>query len=240
MAGRLTPASVAHVLHGLLDDEPIVVNEAISTAPVVWKHLPRQHGRNALRQSRHLARLVGRRSARHQARQPGDRTVVSIVGDGTFFFSAPSSTYWIAEHYRLPVLTVVLDNGGWNATKRNLEWCTPTARAATTDRLWVNLRQSSDFGGIAAAAGNAWGTIVSDFDRLEDALRQGLEKIAAGTPAVVTVRLAAISAQPEEAAGPPPPPQKGTPRDRHRPSVPEDRHRGGGAPPELLARYRAS
>lgn len=212
LAGRLTPASVAHVLHGLLDDDAIVVNEAISTAPVVWKHLPRQHAGTLYGNRGTSLGWSGGGALGIKLAAP-DRTVVSIVGDGTFFFSAPSSTYWIAEHYRLPVLTVVLDNGGWNATKRNLERLHPDGTAATTDRLWVNLRQSSDFGGIAAAAGNAWGTIVSDFDRLEDALRQGLEKIAAGTPAVVTVRLAAISAQPEDAAPAPAP----APTERHAP-----------------------
>ncbi len=81
---------------------------------------------------------------------------MSIVGDGTFFLAEPASAAWVAHRYGLPVLTVVLDNGGWNATKRNLERLHPQGAAARTDRYWVNLQQSADYGGIAAAAGDAW------------------------------------------------------------------------------------
>ena len=117
---RLTPASVAAALHRLLDEDAIVINEAISEAPTVWKHLPRsrpgsQYGNRGTSLGWSGGGALGIKLA------APDRTVVSIVGDGTFFFSAPSSTYWIARRYGLPVLTVVLDNGGWNATKRNVE-----------------------------------------------------------------------------------------------------------------------
>ena len=46
-----------------------------------------------------------------------ERTVVQIVGDGTFYFSNPQSTLAVSRHYKLPVLTVVLDNSGWAAVK---------------------------------------------------------------------------------------------------------------------------
>lgn len=196
-AGRLTAATVARALHGLLDDEAIVVNEAISAAPAVWKHLPRQlpgtlYGNRGTSLGWSGGGALGVKLA-----APG-RTVVSIVGDGTFFFSAPSSTYWIARQYGLPVLTVVLDNGGWNATKRNLERLHPDGVAARTDRLWVNLQQSADFGGIAAAAGDAWSGLVTDISELDEVLRTGLAKTAEGVSAVVTVRMHAISDQASE------------------------------------------
>lgn len=38
--------------------------------------------------------------------------VCQIVGDGTFLFSVPSSVYWISHRYKLPVLTIVLNNKG--------------------------------------------------------------------------------------------------------------------------------
>jgi acetolactate synthase I/II/III large subunit len=194
---RLTPASVAHVLHGLLEDEDVVINEAISAAPTVWKHLPRElpgtlYGNRGTSLGWSGGGALGVKLAHPE------RRVVSVVGDGTFFFSVPSSTYWIAHHYGLPVLTVVLDNGGWNATKRNLERLHPDGAAARGDRLWVNLQQSSDYGGIAEAAGHAWGAIVTEFSELASALQQGLARVTAGTSAVVTVRLDPISSQPGE------------------------------------------
>ena len=196
-AKRLTPASVARVLSGLLDEETIVINEAISEAPTVWKHLPRQKpGTIYGNRGTSLGWSGGGALGVKLAAQ--DRTVVSIVGDGTFFLSVPSSTYWIADRYGIPLLTVVLDNGGWNATKRNLKRQHQGQMADQTDRYWVNLQQSADFPGIAAAAGNAWGVTVTDFDELESALRNGLAKVADAIPAVVSVQLEPISRQPED------------------------------------------
>ena len=196
-AGKLTPASVSHVLAGLIDENTIVVNEAISEAPTVWKHLPRRrpgtvYGNRGTSLGWSGGGALGVKLA------SGDRTVVSIVGDGTFFFSVPSSTYWIADRYGIPLLTVVLDNGGWNATKRNLKLQHEGQSADRSDRYWVNLQQSADFPAIAAAAGNAWGETVTEFNALEGALRTGLTKVAEGTPAVVSVRLEAISRQQED------------------------------------------
>ena len=38
--------------------------------------------------------------------------VCQVVGDGCFMCSAPSSAAWVARKYEIPVLTVVLNNGG--------------------------------------------------------------------------------------------------------------------------------
>lgn len=40
------------------------------------------------------------------------RFVCHIVSDGTFLFSVPGSVYWISQRYKLPVLTIVLNNQG--------------------------------------------------------------------------------------------------------------------------------
>ena len=38
--------------------------------------------------------------------------VCQIVGDGTFLFSVPGSVYWISQRYKIPILTIVLNNEG--------------------------------------------------------------------------------------------------------------------------------
>lgn len=193
-SGRLSPVLVARTLAELLDDDAIVLNEAISVAPVVWRHLPR-HRPGTLFGNRGTSLGWSGGGALGVKLAARDRTVVSIVGDGTYFLSEPAAAAWIAERYGLPVLTVVLDNGGWNATKRNLERLHPDGVAARSDRRWVNLAQSADFGGIAAAAGGAWSAVVDTADALAPALRDGLAHVAAGRGAVVTVRLEPISHQ---------------------------------------------
>ncbi len=42
----------------------------------------------------------------------GKKFVCQIVGDGTFLFSVPASVYWISQRYKIPILTIVLNNKG--------------------------------------------------------------------------------------------------------------------------------
>jgi thiamine pyrophosphate-dependent acetolactate synthase large subunit-like protein len=45
----------------------------------------------------------------------GDRPkkmVIQIVGDGSFMFSIPGSAFWISHRYKIPILTIVLNNRG--------------------------------------------------------------------------------------------------------------------------------
>ncbi|KAK4893666.1 hypothetical protein LTR28_002136, partial [Elasticomyces elasticus] len=48
------------------------------------------------------------------------RFVCQIVGDGTYLFSVPGSVYWIAQRYKIPILTIVLNNKG--TSKSGLLW----------------------------------------------------------------------------------------------------------------------
>jgi thiamine pyrophosphate-dependent acetolactate synthase large subunit-like protein len=38
--------------------------------------------------------------------------VCQVVGDGSFMCAAPSSVLWVASKYKIPILTIVLNNGG--------------------------------------------------------------------------------------------------------------------------------
>jgi thiamine pyrophosphate-dependent acetolactate synthase large subunit-like protein len=40
------------------------------------------------------------------------KMVIHIVGDGCFMFSDPGSAYWISYRYKIPILTIVLNNKG--------------------------------------------------------------------------------------------------------------------------------
>lgn len=196
-AGRLTPATVGATLSALLDDEAIVLNEAITAAPDIWRHVPRRLPATIFGNRGTSLGWSGGGALGVKLADPS-RTVVSIVGDGTYFFGEPASSAWIAAHYGLAVLTIVLDNGGWNATRRNAARQYPDGTAVQTDRFWVNLGQTADLPGIAQAAGGGWGATVTGLDELADALREGLARTARGIPATVAVRLTPISHQPDD------------------------------------------
>jgi len=44
-----------------------------------------------------------------------EKTVVSVIGDGTYILGSPSASHMVSAHYDLPVLWVVTNNRGWAA-----------------------------------------------------------------------------------------------------------------------------
>lgn len=86
--------------------------------------------------------------------------VCQIVGDGTFLFSVPGSVYWIAQRYNIPILTIVLNNKGWNAPRRSLLLVHPEGEGSKVDNKALNIsfEPTPDFAGIAkaAAGGRCW------------------------------------------------------------------------------------
>jgi acetolactate synthase-1/2/3 large subunit len=190
----LTPEVVCETINRIIDDSTIVLNETITSADTVSRYIPRTQPGTLFGNGGSSLGWSGGAAIGIKLAQP-DRTVVSLIGDGTYLLSVPSSTYWIAQQYAAPFLTVIFDNGGWNATKQNLIKQYPNGVANGSDQYFVNLAQSSDLAGIASAMGGAFSATVTSVSDLEVTLREALTRVSAGQAAAVTVRLGAISQQ---------------------------------------------
>src|SRR5690606_39232597 len=59
-----------------------------------------------------------------------DRLVVATVGDGSYQFANPVACHQVAEALGLPVLTIVFNNGMWNAVRRATLTVCPAGYAA--------------------------------------------------------------------------------------------------------------
>ena len=99
------------------------------------------------------ARWAGRaaRPSGPSSRAP-DRTVVCLVGDGSFLFGVPSSAQWVARRYGTPALTVIYDNRGWAAPKFSTLQVHPDGAAAAADDFHVSFEPEVDLPGVARAA----------------------------------------------------------------------------------------
>ncbi|KZM22735.1 uncharacterized protein EKO05_0000784 [Ascochyta rabiei] len=119
--------------------------------------------------------------------------VCQIVGDGTYLFSVPGSVYWIAQRYRIPILTIVLNNKGWNAPRRSLLLVHPDGAGsrATNEELNISFAPTPDYSGIAKAAsgGEIWAAHASTAEELARLLPQAIESVLAGTSAVLDAHL---------------------------------------------------
>ncbi|KAL5351331.1 hypothetical protein ACLOAV_003186 [Pseudogymnoascus australis] len=115
--------------------------------------------------------------------------VVQIVGDGTFLFSVPGSVYWICQRYKIPILTIVLNNDGWHAPKRSLLLVHPDGLGskATNEELNISFAPTPDYAGIAkaAAGGKLHAEKVAKTSELEGVLQRAVDAVKGGTTAVI-------------------------------------------------------
>ncbi|KAI9663167.1 MAG: hypothetical protein M1821_008215 [Bathelium mastoideum] len=119
--------------------------------------------------------------------------VCQIVGDGTFLFSVPGSVYWISARYGIPVLTVVLNNRGWNAPRQSLLLVHPdgAAAASTNEDIHISFAPTPDYSGIAkaAAGGKLYAGIAGRVEELETVLAEAVKSVQNGVSAVVDAHL---------------------------------------------------
>ncbi|TVY75951.1 Benzoylformate decarboxylase [Lachnellula suecica] len=114
--------------------------------------------------------------------------VVQIVGDGTFLFSVPGSVYWISQRYKIPVLTIVLNNKGWNAPRKSLLLVHPDGLGSKATNEELNIAIAGpDFAGIAkaSAGGNLFAGKVDKASELQGLLKQAVDSVLSGTSAVI-------------------------------------------------------
>ncbi|OQD95573.1 hypothetical protein PENSOL_c019G07626 [Penicillium solitum] len=115
--------------------------------------------------------------------------VVQLVGDGSFLFSVPSSVYWISHRYQIPILTIVLNNKGWNAPRRSMLLVHPDGHGSKVGNRELNISfdPSPDYSGIARAAsdGNIHAARVKDVADLVPVLKQAIGIVQGGTSAVI-------------------------------------------------------
>lgn len=121
--------------------------------------------------------------------------VITLTGDGSYLFGVPSSAYWVAKTYGAPQLTIVFNNGGWNAPKRSTLLVHPEGTAKRRDRYWITVGASTRFADIAAAAGGAVAFRVTSGAELHHTLREALQVVRGGRSAVVDVVMLPISDQ---------------------------------------------
>jgi len=186
--GAITAEYLTACVRRLIEDEDaLVLTEVVTSSRVVAEHLrPNRpgsvlhHGGSALGWADGAA--IGAKLA------APDRTVVCLVGDGSFLFGVPSSAQWVARRYGTPALTVIYDNRGWAAPKFSTLQVHPDGAAAATGDFNVSFEPEVDLPGVARAAG-AYGVTVSSPDELPQVLKDALAVVHGGRSAVVSVHL---------------------------------------------------
>ena len=187
MPGQINPHYVCATVAKALQPGDIVLNEAIRNGPVVFAQMPRTEPGSLVGLAGGGLGFSGGMALGLKLAQP-ERNVVQVVGDGTFYFSNPQSTLAVGKQYRLPVLTVVLDNTGWAAVKEATLRVYPDGEAKAAADYGATLAPDMDFAKVAEAAG-AHGELVADPAALEGAVTSCMAALKAGRSAVLHAKV---------------------------------------------------
>ncbi|KAI1655245.1 thiamine pyrophosphate enzyme [Daldinia decipiens] len=102
--------------------------------------------------------------------------VCQLVGDGSFMCAAPSTALWVGSKYKIPILTIVLNNGGWKAPRNSTELVYPNGliTSATDEEVNVSFRPTPNYAALAEAAAGSevgWDNAAENTDTWMKGLR---------------------------------------------------------------------
>ena len=118
-----------------------------------------------------------------------DRMVVSTIGDGSYMFGNPTPFHLVSRAAKLPTLTMLCNNGRWQAVESATRVVYPDGAAAhALEMPLVELQPSPEFTKVAEAS-DAWTKRVDDPKDLPRALDGALSAVAGGRQALLDVRM---------------------------------------------------
>ena len=122
-----------------------------------------------------------------------DRLTVACMGDGSYMFANPVVCHQIAEALDLPILTIVKNNGMWNAVRRSVRNAYPDGAAAAANSMpLTSLQPLPDFTAIAGAS-RAHAERVEHGADLPAALERALQVIREEKRQVLLELIVAVS-----------------------------------------------
>jgi acetolactate synthase I/II/III large subunit len=183
-AGPLTPAGVMLALNEVIDADDIVVEEAVTNAPVIAQALERTRpgtlvGSAAAGLGWALGGALGVKLAR-----PGHR-VIAVTGDGSFLFGVPTSALMMAAEWGAPFLTVILNNRGYRASQLPVFSLFPGGRSAQRgEAVGTRFNHAPDYPALAAAC-HAYGARAENAEDIVAVLKRAVAAVDAGQCAIV-------------------------------------------------------
>ncbi len=79
--------------------------------------------------------------------------MVQVAGDGSFYFNNPTSIFAVAQQYKVPIFSIVLDNSGWGAVKASTLRVYPEGEANAANEFEAVLAPKVEYIKVAEAFG---------------------------------------------------------------------------------------
>jgi acetolactate synthase-1/2/3 large subunit len=183
--GQINPYYVCAEIGKAIGPDDIVVNEAVTRQSIPSLQIPRPKPGTMISNAGGGLGASGGTALGVKLARP-DCCVVQIVGDGSFYFNNPMAVFATASQYRLPIFTVVLDNGGWAAVKGATLRVYPEGQARASGLYQADLPAGMAFSKIAEAAG-CYGQRLADPAEAPAAIALCLAEVRNGRSALLHV-----------------------------------------------------
>lgn len=190
----ITPEFLIASLKDLINDDTIILNEAITNYENVCKHLGRNLPGTYFASGASSLGWNGGAAIGAKLAAP-DKTIISLTGDGTYMFSNPTPVHWVSKKYNAPFLTIVFNNKGWGAPRQSTLGVHPDGLANATDQFWVNFEPTVEYAKVAEAAGGTYARKVEKPNEVREALIEALEIVRSGRSVVLDVTIPQVSNQ---------------------------------------------
>ena len=192
--GSITPEYLVACVREAIGPGALVLTEAITNYHIVCEHLRPSRPGSLMGSGGSSLGWSGGAAVGAKLADPG-RTVVSLVGDGSYLFGVPSTAQWMARRYGAPSLTVIFDNQGWTAPALSALAVHPAGATAAVG-AGTGFGPEADLPGVAAAAGGAYAATVSQASKLPATLGRALAQVRRGRSAVVSVHVPSAAPPP--------------------------------------------
>lgn len=182
----IDPIALFDALGEAMPDDAIYADETITHRQRLMRHRPYKGAQSYFRVAGGLGQGLGVALGLKLAAK--DRTVVSVIGDGSFMYNPVMQSLAFSKHRNLPVMIVIFNNGGYAAMRKEHHAFYPDGIAASqnashghpiTDLDYAELAKPFDFHGRR----------VERQDELASALEEANAAVAEGRTAILNVIL---------------------------------------------------
>ncbi len=185
-AAAISPALLAATLSDLAPAGTIFVDETITHRPAIVRHLQTGGPNSYFRVHGGLGQAMGVALGAKLAAP--ERAVVTTLGDGTFLYNPAVQALAFARTNGLATLTVIFNNHGYNAMRKDQEGYFPDGVAAKND-LWLGHPITEfDYAELAKPFGAFGATIETPAD-LPATLEAAFAALTEGRSALLNVIL---------------------------------------------------
>ena len=178
---------LCHCLNQVIDEDAIIVNHTLSHCASVTEQIVRTKPGTWFGCPSGAIGWAPGAALGAAAASPG-KTVVAIMTDGGFIWGAPTSTFWTSSNYRFPFLAIICNNMGYGAIRDVQVKMLGSSHPGDDFIAESAVDFQPDYALIAQGAGAFGSTVVKPGDILP-ALREALDVVKSGKPAVLDVHL---------------------------------------------------